>query len=243
MTRIFTDDGDSVPVTVLDVSDNRITQVKTPERRLLPRCRSPSASVVRAASTSRPQGHFAKAGAEAGMLLQGIPLDGAELAGLPAGRRGLGGDLQGRAEGRRHRHLEGQGLRGRHQAPQLQLQPGESRQLACRTTSPARSARPGPGARVSGQAHGRPAWATCSARSPDLEVDPRRCRARQLLLVRGAIPGAAGGSVIVRPRGAAKGVRDGSQAHRRCNGQATASSPPRTRPSAASTTKRWSIRS
>ena len=29
MTRIFTDDGDSVPVTVLDVSDNRVTQVKT----------------------------------------------------------------------------------------------------------------------------------------------------------------------------------------------------------------------
>ena len=30
MTRIFTDDGDSLPVTVLDVSDNRVTQIKTP---------------------------------------------------------------------------------------------------------------------------------------------------------------------------------------------------------------------
>ena len=29
MMRIFTDDGDAVPVTVLDVSDNRVTQVKT----------------------------------------------------------------------------------------------------------------------------------------------------------------------------------------------------------------------
>ena len=31
MTRIFTDDGTSLPVTVLDVSDNRVTQVKTAE--------------------------------------------------------------------------------------------------------------------------------------------------------------------------------------------------------------------
>ena len=31
MMRIFTDDGDSIPVTVVDVSDNRVTQIKTPE--------------------------------------------------------------------------------------------------------------------------------------------------------------------------------------------------------------------
>ena len=31
MMRIFTDDGDSIPVTVLDVSNNRVTQIKTPE--------------------------------------------------------------------------------------------------------------------------------------------------------------------------------------------------------------------
>ena len=31
MTRLFTDDGDTVPVTVVDVSNNRVTQIKTPE--------------------------------------------------------------------------------------------------------------------------------------------------------------------------------------------------------------------
>ena len=31
MTRIFTDDGSAVPVTVLDVGNNRVTQIKTPE--------------------------------------------------------------------------------------------------------------------------------------------------------------------------------------------------------------------
>jgi large subunit ribosomal protein L3 len=32
MTRIFTDEGDTLPVTVLDVSDNRITQIKSPDK-------------------------------------------------------------------------------------------------------------------------------------------------------------------------------------------------------------------
>ncbi len=31
MTRVFTEDGDTVPVTVVDVSNNRVTQIKTPE--------------------------------------------------------------------------------------------------------------------------------------------------------------------------------------------------------------------
>ena len=31
MTRVFTDDGKAVPVTVLDVANNRVTQIKTPE--------------------------------------------------------------------------------------------------------------------------------------------------------------------------------------------------------------------
>ena len=31
MTRVFTDDGDSLPVTVLEVADNRVTQIKKPD--------------------------------------------------------------------------------------------------------------------------------------------------------------------------------------------------------------------
>ena len=46
MTRVFTEDGDTVPVTVVDVSNNRVTQIKTPEtdrseeRRVGKECRS-----------------------------------------------------------------------------------------------------------------------------------------------------------------------------------------------------------
>ena len=71
--RIFTDDGDAVPVTVLDVSNNRVTQVKTAE--------TDGYSAVqvafgarKASRVTKPEaGHLAKAGVEAGEILQGIP--------------------------------------------------------------------------------------------------------------------------------------------------------------------------
>ena len=51
MTRVFTDDGDSIPVTVVDVSNNRVTQIKTPETDGYARCRWHSASAAPRAST------------------------------------------------------------------------------------------------------------------------------------------------------------------------------------------------
>ncbi|AJE98039.2 50S ribosomal protein L3 [Pandoraea apista] len=85
MTRIFTDDGDSIPVTVLDVSNNRVTQIKTDEtdgytavqvtfgnRR--------ATRVVKAAA-----GHFAKAGVEAGEILKEFRVDAAKAAELQPG--------------------------------------------------------------------------------------------------------------------------------------------------------------
>ena len=68
MTRVFTDDGDSIPVTVVDVSNNRVTQIKSPD--------SDGYAAVqvafgtrRASRVSKPQaGHLAKAGVEAGSI-------------------------------------------------------------------------------------------------------------------------------------------------------------------------------
>ena len=70
MMRIFTDDGDAIPVTVLDVSDNRVTQIKTAE--------SDGYSAIqvafgerKASRVSKPEaGHLAKAGVEAGEVLK-----------------------------------------------------------------------------------------------------------------------------------------------------------------------------
>ena len=87
MTRIFTEDGESVPVTVLDVSDNRVTQVKTPANDKY------SAVQVafgrrRAARVSKPEvGHFAKAGVEAGTLLKEFTVPVEIAAGLAPGHR------------------------------------------------------------------------------------------------------------------------------------------------------------
>ena len=88
MTRVFTDDGAAVPVTVLDVANNRVTQIKTPET-------DGYAAVQvtygkrRASRVTKPQaGHLAKAGVEAGEMLQANSRSRAdELAEAQARRR------------------------------------------------------------------------------------------------------------------------------------------------------------
>jgi large subunit ribosomal protein L3 len=69
MTRVFTEDGISIPVTVIDAQPNRITQVKTAENDGY-RALQVTAGERKASRVSRPEaGHFAKAKVEAGDLL------------------------------------------------------------------------------------------------------------------------------------------------------------------------------
>ena len=85
MMRIFTDDGDSIPVTVLDVSNNRVTQIKTPE--------TDGYTAVQVAYGQRrasrvakaAAGHLAKAGVEAGTVLKEFRVDAAKAAEIKAG--------------------------------------------------------------------------------------------------------------------------------------------------------------
>src|SRR4249920_1571350 len=85
MTRLFTEEGDAVPVTVVDVSNNRVTQIKTPE--------SDGYTAVqvtfgkrRASRVTRPMaGHFAKAGTEAGSVLKEFAVSVEEAAALKPG--------------------------------------------------------------------------------------------------------------------------------------------------------------
>src|SRR6185312_12084595 len=93
MTRIFTDEGDALPVTVLDVSDNRITQIKTSEK-------DGYAAVQvafgkrRASRVRKPlAGHLAKAAVEAGHTLREFRVAKPdELANLKVGGK-IGADL------------------------------------------------------------------------------------------------------------------------------------------------------
>jgi large subunit ribosomal protein L3 len=85
MMRIFTEEGESIPVTVLDVSNNRVTQVKSVET-------DGYAAVQVAYGTRRATrvtkalaGHYAKAGVEAGSILKEFRLDPAKAAEFTAG--------------------------------------------------------------------------------------------------------------------------------------------------------------
>ena len=70
MTRLFTDDGDSVPVTVVDVSDNRVAQVKTQATDGYDALQV-TFGKRRASRVTKPAaGHLAKAGVEAGEIIQ-----------------------------------------------------------------------------------------------------------------------------------------------------------------------------
>ena len=139
MTRVFTDDGDAIPVTVLDVANNRVTQIKTPD--------SDGYAAVQVTFGKRRASRVAQAGGGtsresrrgSGRGAEGIPGQPEELGEVQAGRR------------RRRRDFEvgqivdvtgttkGSGFARRHQPPQLHLQPRLARQFAYRTTSPARS--------------------------------------------------------------------------------------------------------
>jgi large subunit ribosomal protein L3 len=80
MTRIFTEDGESIPVTVLDVSNNRVTQVKSLESDGYAAIQV-AYGARRASRVAKPQtGHYAKAGVEAGSILKEFRLDPARAA-------------------------------------------------------------------------------------------------------------------------------------------------------------------
>src|SRR5262249_32530265 len=85
MTRVFTDDGDSVPVTVVDVSNNRVSQIKNDET-------DGYCAVQVTFGRRRPgrvnkaaAGHLAKAGVEAGRVLREFRVAPADLESLKQG--------------------------------------------------------------------------------------------------------------------------------------------------------------
>ena len=197
MMRIFTDDGDAIPVTVLDVSNNRVAQVKTEQTD------GYSAIQVafgerKASRVSKPEaGHFAKAGVEAGRILQEFRVP-ADVAGqyapgaqVPVGVFAVGQmvDVQGTSIGK--------GFTGtikRHNFKSQRASHGNSRSHNV-PGSISMAQDPGrvfPGKKMSGQR----GHVTKTVQNLDIvRID----EARQLLLVRGAVPGHKNGHVVVSP--------------------------------------------
>jgi large subunit ribosomal protein L3 len=197
MTRIFTDDGESVPVTVLDVSNNRVTQVKTADT-------DGYTAVQVAYGARRPSrvakpnaGHFSKAGVEAGSVLREFRVDAAKAGELKPGAA-IGADLF--AVGQKVDVTGvtiGKGFAGaikRHHFSSNRATHGNS----VTTNAPGSIGNrqdPGrvfPGKRMAGHLGD-------AQRTTQNLVVARVDAERGLLLVRGAVPGSAGGNVVVRP--------------------------------------------
>ena len=70
MTRVFTDDGVSVPVTVLDVSNNRVTQIKTDATDGYTAVQVTFGARRNSRVNKAQAGHFVKAGVDAGEILR-----------------------------------------------------------------------------------------------------------------------------------------------------------------------------
>ena len=85
MTRIFTDDGETIPVTVLDVSNNRVTQIKTPEADGYAAVQVTYGKRRASRVNKAAAGHLAKAGAEAGHILKEFRIAEGELANFKPG--------------------------------------------------------------------------------------------------------------------------------------------------------------
>jgi len=197
MTRVFAEDGASIPVTVLDMSNNRVTQIKTDETDGYVAVQLSFGS-RKASRVNRAQaGHFAKAGFEAGRGLREFVLTAEQLASLQPGsvlsvevfQIGQLVDVTGTSQGKGF-----SGVIKRHNFSSQRASHGNSVSHNA-PGSIGMAQDPGrvfPGKRMAGQYGNVKRTVQC------LEV-VRVDAERQLLLVKGAVPGAKGGDVIVRP--------------------------------------------
>jgi large subunit ribosomal protein L3 len=207
MTRVFTDDGSAVPVTVLDVAGNRITQIKTPDT-------DGYAAVQvtygkrRARRVNKAQaGHLAKAGVEAGEVLREFSVPAKDLTDLKVGETisverfaaGQSVDVSGTTKGRGFA-----GVIRRHNFSSNRASHGNS--LSHNTPGSISMAQdPGrvfPGKRMAGQ------YGNVRRTVQTLTV-VRVDAARGLLLVKGSVPGADGGHIVVRPAVRAPAKKEG----------------------------------
>jgi len=196
MMRIFTDDGDAVPVTVIDVSNNRVTQVKTVDTDGYTGVQVAFGSRKASRVTKPEAGHLAKAGVEAGTILKEFRVT-PEIAAeykpgtvVPVGLFEVGQavDVQGTSIGK--------GFAGtikRHNFGSQRASHGNSRSHNV-PGSIGMAQDPGrvfPGKRMSGHLGDE----TVTVQNLDIvRVDAER----SLLLVKGAIPGSKNGHVVVR---------------------------------------------
>ena len=197
MTRVFTDDGVSIPVTVIEAQPNRVTQVKTVEIDGY-RALQVSAGSVKPSRVSRPRaGHFAKAKVEAGDTLVEFRVPDDEAAEVAIGAEfkvdlfaaGQKVDVIGTSIGKgfagtvkRHNFRTQDATHGNSLAHRAPGSIGQNQ-------TPGRVFK---GKKMAGH------MGSVRRTAQNLEV-VRVDAERNLILVQGAVPGHKGGRVIVRP--------------------------------------------
>lgn len=197
MTRVFTDAGDSIPVTVVEVDPNRVTQIRDVERDGY-RAYQITLGSRRASRVTKPAaGHFAKAGTEAGRSIWEFRLADGEGEEIAVGNEikvdvfepGQKVDVAGKSIGKGF-----QGVIKRYNFAMQDATHGNS--LSHRAPgSIGHCQTPGrvfKGKKMSGH------MGAAQTTTQNLEI-VRVDAERNLLLIRGAVPGAKGGDVVIRP--------------------------------------------
>lgn len=197
MTRVFAEDGSSIPVTVLSVMNNRIVQVKTQATDGYDSVQVTYGAKKANRVTKPLKGHYAKAGVEAGVKLHEFTLNAEEVAQFTAGsavsldifEAGQMVDVTGTSKGKgfsgvikRHNFSSNRATHGNsvsHNAPGSIGQRQDPGRVF-------------PGKRMAGH------LGNVKVTTQNLEV-VRVDSERGLLLIKGAVPGSKGGNVIVRP--------------------------------------------
>lgn len=203
MTRVFTDDGASLPVSVIEVEPNRVAQVKAAEREGY-RAVQVAVGSRKASRVTRPEaGHLAKAGVSAGRGLWEFTLGDGEGEELQPGAElgvdifsvGQMVDVTGTTKGKGF-----QGVVKRHNFSMQDATHGNSRSHRA-PGSIGQNQTPGrvfKGKRMAGQM-GNVRRTVQNLQVVRVDTD------RNLLLIHGTVPGANGGDVLVRPAVKAKG--------------------------------------
>jgi large subunit ribosomal protein L3 len=205
MTRIFAEDGSSIPVTVLDVSNNRVTQIKTPEVDGYAAVQV-TYGTRRASRVAKPQaGHLAKAGVEAGSFTKEFRLSADDLAKMTAGSNvsvelfevGQKVDVTGVTIGKgyagtikRYHFASGRASHGNSRSHNVPGSIGMAQDPG----------RVFPGKRMTGH------LGDVNRTTQNLEI-ARVDLERGLLLIKGAVPGSKNGEIIVRSAVKAKGAK------------------------------------
>ncbi|MBI5752064.1 MAG: 50S ribosomal protein L3 [Hydrogenophilales bacterium] len=197
MTRFFTEDGVAVPVTVVDVSNNRVTQIKTQQTDGYAALQV-TYGVRRPTRVTKPQtGHFAKAGVEAGSVVREFNVADADVSSYSLGKHigvdifqvGQKVDVSGVTQGKGF-----SGAIKRHHFSSNRASHGNS--LSHNSAGSIGMAQdPGrvfPGKKMAGHLG-------AVTRTTQLLEIVRIDAERQLLLIKGAVPGSKGGNVVVRP--------------------------------------------